>query len=116
MGAPETVPVATRMLFLGDAALTDGFQLIGFETWADPSPQQLEQVLQGLLNSRANAFVILDSRLAQQPSSLLQQIRSEGGRIIVTEVPPLNDPDNFHSEIDNRIQRLLGNALVDKSN
>ncbi len=111
-----TDAAATRMLFLGDAALTDGFQLIGFETWADPSQQQLNQVLQGLLNSRGNAFVILDSRLAEQPSPLLQQIRSEGGRIIITEVPPLNDPENFHSEIDDRIQHLLGTALPDKSN
>lgn len=104
----------TRMLFLGDAALTDGFQLIGFETWADPSVKELDQVLAELVEKKTNAFVILDSKLAQQNSSMLRRVRAEGGRIIITEVPPLNEPGDMHSEIDSQARSLLGNSSLDK--
>jgi len=98
----------TRMLFLGDSALTDGFQLIGFETWPDPSVQQLEEVISELVNTRTNAFVVLDCRLAQQHARILERVRAEGGRIVVTEVPPLNEPDRFQSHIDRQLRSLLG--------
>lgn len=104
----------TRMLFLGDAALTDGFQLIGFETWADPSTTELDRVLAELVEQKVNAFVILDSRLAQQNSPMLRRVRAEGGRIIVTEVPPLNEPGDIHSEIDDQARSMLGNSSLDK--
>jgi vacuolar-type H+-ATPase subunit F/Vma7 len=102
---------ATRMLFLGDTALTDGFQLIGFETWPDPTAEQLELVLAELVACRDHAFVILDSELAKSPSPSLKKIRAEGGRIVVTEVPSLSDPENFECEIDNQVQSLLGNRI-----
>lgn len=105
---------ATRMLFLGDAALTDGFQLIGFETWADPSVAELDRVLAELVEQKTNAFVILDSRLAQQNSPMLRRVRAEGGRIIVTEVPQLNEPGDMHSEIDNQARSMLGDSNLDK--
>ena len=52
----------TRMLFLGDAALTDGFRLIGFETWADPNIEQLDQLLGELLDE----FRALNPQMNQQ--------------------------------------------------
>ena len=102
----------TRMLFLGDAALTDGFQLIGFETWADPSSEELDRVLKELLESRRNAFILLDTRLADGGSAMLDRVRREGGRIVITEVPPLNDPDGLHSGIDKQVNSLLGNGTL----
>ncbi|MCP5416717.1 MAG: ATPase [Chromatiaceae bacterium] len=96
----------TRLLFLGDAALTDGFQLIGFETWADPSVEALERVLGDLLESRSNAFIIIDNRLAASGSTMLARVRREGGRILISEVPPLNDPEGFHGGIDNQVDSL----------
>ena len=104
----------TRMLFFGDPALTDGFKLIGFETWPEPSVQELDQVLAELVEQKANAFVILDSRLAQQDSPMLRRVRAEGGRIIITEVPPLNEPGDMHSEIDKQARSLLGTSNLDK--
>jgi len=101
-------PTPTRMLFLGDSALTDGFQLIGFETWPDPSVQQLEEVISELVNTRTNAFVVLDCRLAEKHSRILDRVRAEGGRIVVTEVPPLNEPDRFQSPVDRQVRNLLG--------
>ncbi len=102
----------TRMLFLGDAALTDGFQLIGFETRADPTFEELEQVLRELVSGKHNALVILDSALAASGSLTLKKIRAEGGRIVITEVPALCDPDNFQCDIDDQVRSLLGGHSV----
>ena len=101
----------TRMIFMGDASLTDGFRLIGFQTWADPSVEEMEQILGELMQSRSSAFIILDSHLAKAHSAVLERVRTEGGRIIITEVPPLNEPDNFHRDIDDKVQSLLGTQL-----
>jgi len=101
----------TRMIFMGDASLTDGFRLIGFQTWADPSMEEMEQILEELMQSRSSAFIILDSHLAEAHSAVLQRVRTEGGRIIITEVPPLNEPDNFHRDIDDKVQSLLGSEM-----
>lgn len=98
----------TRMLFMGSAALTAGFQLIGFETWPDATTEQLDGVLRSLIEERQNAFVILDRDLARRGSPLLERVRTEGGRIVVTEIPPLNDPDEFTGVIDSRVKTLLG--------
>jgi len=103
----------TRMLFLGDAALTDGFQLIGFETRADPSVEELDKLLRELLESGRNAFVILDTRLSQAGSQMLERVRSEGGRILITLVPPLNDPDGFHCDLDQRVNALIDNGGIE---
>lgn len=102
----------TRMLFIGDSALTDGFQLIGFETWPDPTAKQLERLLEELVDSKQNAFIILDSKLSESGSPMLQRIRAEGGRIVIAEVPPLNDPECFNCGIDNKLQTLMGGDLT----
>lgn len=101
---------ATKMLFMGDASLTDGFQLIGFETWPNATPDQLDKVLGELVEGRQNAFIIIDSKLSQSNTVMLQKVRQEGGRIIITEVPPLNDPTNCYCIVDTHIQALLGNS------
>ena len=103
-------PGITRMLFMGSAALTDGFQLIGFETWPDATPDQLNQVLESLIEGRQSAFVIIDHDLAAQESRMLERVRREGGRIVVTEIPPLNDPETFPGLIEGRVQALLGES------
>ncbi len=112
MNSETDSSVVTRMLFLGDVALTDGFRLIGFETWSDPTPEVVEQILTELILARQNAFVILDSKLAMMESSALKKIRMEGGRIVITEVPSLSDPDNFHCEVDNKVRSLLGDHSI----
>ena len=100
----------TRMLFFGDAALTDGFQLIGFETWADPAAEELDKVLEELLDSKRNAFIILDTRLLETGSPVLERVRSEARRILIAGVPPLNDPDGFRCGIDQQVDSLLGSG------
>ncbi len=103
----------TRLLFMGEAALAEGFRLIGFETFPDASEQDLERVLADLLHSRARAFLVLDASLSQCCSLRLRQVRSEGGRILVTEVPRLHEPERFRGMIDDQVRMLLGGAELD---
>jgi vacuolar-type H+-ATPase subunit F/Vma7 len=98
----------TRMIVMGEAALADGLKLIGFETWIEPTVETMEQVLNELVEDRWKAFVILGRTLSREESPILKQLRSEGGRIVLTKVPPLNDPSRFHCDIDDQIQTLMG--------
>lgn len=110
----ETDRKSTRMIFMGDPALTDGFKLIGFETWSNPSTEELNWVLQDLVQSQQNAFVVVDRRLVERSSPMLRRVRLEGGRVVVTQIPPLNDPDCFNCEIDDQVKGLLGASILER--
>ena len=51
---------------------------------------------------------MIDQRLAGSDSPLLEQVRREGGRILLTQVPPLTHPEQMKSSVDDHIQQLLG--------
>jgi hypothetical protein len=106
---PTGQPQRTRMLFLGDAVLGEGFRLIGFEVYPDPDEEQLEQVLGELVDTGQNAYVVVDQEFGKRHCPMLERIRAEGGRIVVSGVPPLHDPNRFHCALDERIETLLGN-------
>ena len=97
----------TRQLFLGDASLATGFRLAGFEVYPDADIAQLERVLEALQAARTPAFVVIDQPLAESESRRLDEVRSEGGRILLTQVPPLAHPDRMRSSVDDHIQQLL---------
>jgi len=98
----------TRQLFFGDANLATGFRLAGFEVFADAGITQLEQMLTQLRAARTSAFVVIDRHLAESDSRLLEEVRREGGRILLTQVPPLTHPEQMKSSVDDHIQQLLG--------
>lgn len=98
----------TRQLFLGDAALATGFRLAGFEVFPDADEAQLDALLESLTAARTPAFVVIDRRLAESDSRRLREVRREGGRILLTQVPPLTQPEQLHSAIDDHIRQLLG--------
>lgn len=104
----------TRLIFMGEAALAEGFRLIGFETHPDASEESLDRMLGELLQSRARAFLVLDESLSQCCSVRLRQVRTEGGRIVVTEIPRLSQPDEFRGAVDDQVRSLLGGADLDK--
>jgi len=95
---------------MGEASLADGFKLIGFETWSDPTTEVMEDVLQELLESGWKAFVILGKQWSEADSQILRKVRSEGGRIVITMVPQLHDTACFHCDINDRIQPLYSDA------
>ena len=98
----------TRLIFLGDASLTDGFRLIGFETWDNPSAEFVTRLITDLVEKNRNAFIVIDQKLAESDIPVLDRVRNEGGRIVIASVPPLNEPWHYQSKIDMQIQTLLG--------
>lgn len=100
----------TRQIFVGNANLATGFRLAGFEVHPDAGLADLEQLLERLRAKRTPAFVVIDQQLADSESRLLHEIRAEGGRILLTQVPPLTRPEQMKSSVDDHIQQLLGAA------
>lgn len=106
----------TRMIAMGSAAVTEGFALIGFETWPDASESDLAEVLGGLIKRREKALVLLEPDLARCQCEELQKVLNEGGRIVVTEVPPLHAPGEYHPAVEDLVMSILGpSALGDQS-
>ncbi len=102
----------TRMIFMGASALADGFRLIGFETWPDPTPKDLARLIRELVNNRQKAFVLIDQDLDEADIPILEQVRAGGGYIVLSTVPPLSDPGRFHTRIDDRLHMMLGGAVT----
>ena len=98
----------TRMLFLGDESLADGFGLIGFETFPDPEPDTVDRVIRDLVRGREKAFIVVDDRLMASDIPQLERVRREGGRIVVISVPALNAPPVLASEVADRLSALFG--------
>ncbi len=101
---------ATRMIFMGNSSLADGFRLIGFEIWADPEVAEMDEVLHEIRNRRQKAFVVLERHLSESSSRVLESLRNEGGRVVITQIPPLHDATCFHCKIDRQVQAMLGEA------
>ncbi len=103
---------STRLLFLGEENLADGFRLIGFETYANPSLEEAERLLRDLRRSQVRAFVVVDDALMAQQIPSLQRILAEGGRIIVVAVPALGPVPCLSSPVAQRLGRLFGEAAT----
>jgi len=111
----DTLP-PTRMLFLGDDSLADGFRLIGFETHPNPTPDEVDQVFRELRRSNDKAFVIVDDAVMRSEAGNLKRVRDEGGRIVVVSVPGLAaDPPRLASEVADRLAAMFGNSSLMQS-
>ena len=109
MMTSEHEPVhPTRLLFLGATGLAEGFRLIGFETYPDPSPTEAERIIRDLSHTRERALVIVDDRLMGAEVPSLTRVRREGGRVLVISVPPLNAAPRLASEVADRVSALFG--------
>lgn len=102
----------TRMLFMGDESLADGFRLIGFEAHPDPEPEDVNRVVRDLVRGREKAFIVVDDRLMASDIPFLERVRNEGGRIVVIAVPALNAPPELASEVAERLSALFGAAAL----
>jgi len=113
---PETAKSSakTRLIAMGSAELTTGFGLIGFEAFPGASPADLDKLLDGLVESRERALLLLESELAHCGSPVLERVRGSGGRIIITEVPSLNAPTDYHPEIEDLVVSVLGAGALER--
>ena len=103
----------THLIAMGSAELMLGFRLIGFETYPDASEDEVEQVLQGLVQQKAKALVLLEPELAHSGAPSLDLVRREGGRIVVTEVPALRTPQDYHPEVEVVVRSVLGPGALE---
>ncbi len=97
-----------RMIALGSAALMEGFALIGFETHVDPAPEAIEKLMQELLHKQQAALVVIEQSLTKNPGRHLLRAQSEGGRIVITEIPEIHLSGSYHSRVENLVQTILG--------
>ena len=106
---------STRMIVLGSAQLTDGFKLIGLETYPDATPETLEKLLAHLVATDATALIFLEHALARASGAWLERVRNEGGRIIITEIPPLHAPGSYQPAVDDLVRSALGPSALEES-
>lgn len=102
-----------RMVALGSAALMEGFALIGFETHVDPAPEDIERLMRDLLRTQQAALVVIEQKLTASPGRHLERAQNEGGRIVITEIPELRQPENYHSRVETLVQQTLGAAALE---
>lgn len=95
-------------MVLGSAGLTEGFSLIGAEVYPDADQATVERVLADLVVQGAEALVLLEGGLAHGGGEWLNRLRNEGGRIVVTELPPLAAPQDYAPAVDEVVRMVLG--------
>jgi vacuolar-type H+-ATPase subunit F/Vma7 len=104
----ESSPDGGRLVVLGSAGLCEGFSLIGAEVHPDADANQVEEVLAQLVRDGSEALVLLESVLAHEGGAMLHRLRNEGGRIVVTELPPLAAPHDYAPAVDDVVRAVLG--------
>jgi vacuolar-type H+-ATPase subunit F/Vma7 len=101
-------PPATRIIALGSAVLMDGFRLAGVEVIANATSEQLEALLKSLVAGKEKALVLIETGLVDTPGPWLHRVQSEGGRVVVVQVPSLARAGEYHSDVDRLIARSGG--------
>ena len=107
--------VNARIIVAGSAALTEGFGLIGIETLPDATAEQLESLLAELWRKNEKALVFIEHRLAREAGPWLQRVRDDSGRVVVTEVPPLHTPGEYHPLVEDVVKAVLGPSALEES-
>lgn len=97
-----------RLVVLGSAGLADGFRLIGAEVHPDADAATVEAVLEQLAKSGDAALVLLETHLSRASGPWLTRLRNEGGRIVITELPPLPAPQDYAPAVDDVVRAVLG--------
>ena len=97
-----------RLMAIGHRSLMDGFALLGMETHCDPSADEVEKILTTLSHSKEKAMIYLQQHQDYENLPILQQLRNEGGDILISEIPDILSAHEFHAPVDELISRVLG--------
>ena len=98
---------------MGSQALAEGFALIGFEIFPNATAELVETELSKLLKSKEKALVFLEDSLTKQLGPSFLRARTEAASIILSEIPPLNAPENYHPSVETLVARVLGPSVLD---
>ncbi|MDX1344693.1 MAG: V-type ATP synthase subunit F [Sedimenticolaceae bacterium] len=101
-----------RLIAMGDEALVQGFALIGFETWPDADAGELDELLGELMQMRQQALVLLQSRLMRSGMPNLQRVLDEGGRVVIAEIPSLEQADGFRPSVEEMLHAVLPGQIA----
>lgn len=99
---------STRIIALGSAPLMDGFRLAGVEVMPNADADQLEALLKSLVTEKAKALVLVESGLIDEPGPWLHRVQSEGGRVVVVQIPSLVSGGEYRSDVDRLISMAGG--------
>lgn len=104
-----------RILAIGNQALMDGFALLGIETHIDPDKDQLEAILADISASGDRTLIYLQQDLQQLQLPRLENLRREGGSVLISEIPSLHEPHNRQSSLEELIKRFIGPSALEHS-
>lgn len=102
-----------KIIAIGNSALMDGFALLGIETYADATADQINTVLTDLQRNRECALVYLQQNLMTAKIPMIQQLRLQGGSILICEIPELQTAVNYQPEVEKLIGRMLGKSVLE---
>lgn len=103
-----------KIIAMGSAALMDGFALLGIETHADVSADSIDALLTGLVRGRERALIFIQQDLMSADIPMIQQLRIQGGSILICEIPNLQAAADYRPEVDKLIARVLGPSVLEK--
>ncbi len=102
-----------KIIAIGNSALMDGFALLGIETHADATADEINSVLTELARNRERALVYLQQDLMSAEIPMIQQLRAQGGSILICEIPDLNTADDYQPAVEKLIGRVLGSSVLE---
>jgi vacuolar-type H+-ATPase subunit F/Vma7 len=103
-----------KIIAIGNAALMDGFALLGIKTYADASAEAINAMLTELVRNRERALVYLQQNLMNADIPMVQQLRTRGGSILICEIPDLHTAEDYQPEVEKLIGRVLGSSVLER--
>ena len=104
-----------RIVAVGSQELMDGFALLGIETHVGLADEELEALLLSIVSSQERTLIYLQQDLLDNNIPILNRIRSEGGTILISEVPSLREPQNRKASIDILISKTIGASALENT-
>ena len=104
-----------RMIAVGSAALVEGFALLGMETVADATPEQLQALIGELRGKGVQALLVVEHTLLRRGGETVTEAQCECSHVLIAEVPPLHTPSTHHAPVEELVAQVLGpEALKDR--
>jgi vacuolar-type H+-ATPase subunit F/Vma7 len=103
-----------EIIAIGNAALMDGFALLGIRTYADASTDEINSVLTELAHGHERALVYLQQDLMTADIPMIRQLRNQGGSILICEIPSLHAAGEYQPAVEKLIGRVLGNSILEQ--
>jgi vacuolar-type H+-ATPase subunit F/Vma7 len=102
-----------KIIAVGASALMDGFALLGIKTYADESAEIIDAMLRELDRNHETALVFIQRDPDNFRIPMVQQLRNQGGRILICEIPALQDVHGHQPEVEKLIARVMGSTVME---